>query len=103
MHHRRGGAIDPRVVLANGSHRSHCTHGVSPPEVEEALFDDDGGILLRVGSSERNPDEVVYRYFGRTIAGRHLMVVLLYMGQGLAMPVTARDMTRQERRKFNAQ
>jgi hypothetical protein len=77
-------------------------HAVSPEEVEEAVFDDPSGVLLRVGPAERDPNETVYRYFGRTEAGRHLLVVLLYLGQGLALPVTARDMTPRERRTFNA-
>ncbi len=76
-------------------------HSVEPEEVEEAVFEDRAGLLLRVGPAERDPQETIYRYFGRTRAGRHLLVVLLYLGEGLAMPVTARDMTPQERRRFN--
>ncbi len=75
-------------------------HSITPDEVEEALFED-RGVLLRVGPAERNPDETIYRYFGRTLAGRYLMVVLLDLGEGLAMPITAREMTRQERRRFD--
>ena len=76
-------------------------HAVTPEEVDEAVFGDPGGVLLRVGPAERNPEETLYRYLGRTEAGRYLLVVLLYLGEGLAMPVTARDMTANERRKFN--
>src|SRR5436305_10542025 len=76
-------------------------HALTPGEVEDALFGDPGGVLLRIGLAERNPDETLYRYFGRTEAGRQLLVVLLYLGEGLAMPITARDMTANERRKFH--
>lgn len=76
-------------------------HGVIPEEVDEAVFDDPDGLLLRVGPAERNPEETIYRYFGRTEAGRWLLVVLLYLGEGVAMPVTARDMTDRERRRVN--
>jgi uncharacterized protein len=76
-------------------------HGVRPEEVEDALFGDESGILLRVGPAERNPTETLYRYFGRTDAGRRLLIVLLYLGEGAAMPVTARDMTPAERRRFD--
>ena len=55
---------------------------------------------MRVGPAERDPAETTYRYFGRTEAGRHLMVVLIYLSGGVAMPVTARDMTPRERRTF---
>lgn len=76
-------------------------HSITLEEVEEAVFEDTTGLLLRVGPAERSPDETVYRYFGRTEAGRHLMVVLLYLGHGIAMRVTAREMTPQERRQFD--
>ncbi len=76
-------------------------HALTLEEVEEAVFGDASGVLLRVGPAERNPDETVYRYFGRTEEGRHLLVALLYLGQGVAMPITAREMTRQERRRFD--
>lgn len=76
-------------------------HAVMPEEVTEAVFNDPSGILLRVGQAERNPEETLYRYLGRTEAGRYLLVVLLYLGEGVAMPVTARDMTRGERSRFD--
>lgn len=76
-------------------------HSVEPVEVEDAIFGDASGLLARVGPAERDPNETVYRYFGRTEVGRHLMVALLYLGHGVAMPITARDMTTAERRRFN--
>jgi hypothetical protein len=54
--------------------------------------------LRRIGPAKRDLEETVYEYYGRTLDGRYLMVALLYIGQGVAMPVTARDMTRTERR-----
>jgi uncharacterized protein len=77
-------------------------HSVTPAEVEEALLDDESGVLLRIGPAERYRNATVYRYFGRTEDGRHLLIVLIYLGQGLALPLTARDMTFRERRTFNA-
>ncbi len=76
-------------------------HALTPEEVEEALFDDRGGLLLRVGPAERDPSETIYRYFGRTSAGRHILVVLLDLGGGVTMPITAREMTSQERKRFD--
>ena len=70
-------------------------------EVEEALFGDESGLLVRVGPAERDPSETIYRYFGRTEAGRHLMLALLWLGRGLALPITAREMTPAERRRFD--
>ncbi|MGH2459151.1 MAG: BrnT family toxin [Chloroflexota bacterium] len=76
-------------------------HAVTPEEIIETMFDDPSGILLRVGPAERNPEETMYRYLGRTGSGRYLLVVLLYLGEGVAMPVTARDMTHGERSRFD--
>ncbi len=74
---------------------------MSPEEVEAALFEDPGGLLVRGGRS-RLGETTVYRYYGRTEAGRHLLVVLIYLGHGMALPVTAREMTPAERRMFDA-
>ena len=73
-------------------------HNVTREEVEEAVFGDPRGRLRRIGPAKRDPEETVYEYYGRTLDGRYLMVALLYIGQGVAMPLTARDMTRTERR-----
>jgi hypothetical protein len=77
-------------------------HSVRPEEVEDALFDDAAGLLLRVGPAERDPQETLYRYLGRTAAGPYLMIAILYLGEGVAMPLTARNMTTAERRRFDA-
>lgn len=64
-------------------------HGVSFDEVEE------------VCSSRHHPRRGragLYLIFGQTEAGRYLLVVLAPRGQGVWKLVTARDMTRQERR-----
>lgn len=80
-------------------------HGVTPDEFEEALFSDRGRLLKRVGPGQRDPTETVYRCLGRTEAGRYLfMAMLRYAGEheasGLALPLTARDMTDSERRRY---
>ena len=74
-------------------------HGVSREEVEEAVFGDRAGMLLRRGTAQRNPDETVYQHLGRTEAGRYLFTALLYVGGGEAIPLTARDMSDAERRR----
>lgn len=76
-------------------------HDVTPEEVEEAMFGDAGGKLFKVGPAERNPDETVYRYIGRTEAGRYLFVALIYTGGGEALPLTARDMDDAEKRRYS--
>ena len=73
-------------------------HRVTTAEVEEAIFEDRRGRSYRIGPADRDPRETVYEYYGRTENGRYLMIVLIYSGRGVAMPVTARDMTSVERR-----
>lgn len=73
-------------------------HSVTVAEVEEAVFEYRKGRVGESRPADRDPEETVCEYYGRTEAGRYLMVALLYVGQGLAMPLTARDMTRSERR-----
>lgn len=73
-------------------------HGVMVAEVEEAVFEDRRGRIYRIGPAKRNPEQTVYEHYGKTRGGRYLLVVLIYIGGGVAMPVTARDMEPGERR-----
>ncbi|MBI4202911.1 MAG: BrnT family toxin [Chloroflexi bacterium] len=75
-------------------------HGLSPEEVEEATFADPGRRLFRGPRSESDQTRSIYYLYGRTQAGRYLLVVLLDQGEGRALPVTARDMTQKERQRY---
>jgi uncharacterized protein len=70
-------------------------HGVQPEEVEEACFGD--ALVLAAPSTGRNP---VYHVLGETEAGRHLFCVVILFPGDKAYPVTARDMTDKERRRY---
>ncbi len=76
-------------------------HNVTPEEFEEALFDDEQGLLSGGEVARRDPQEALYRYLGRIRAGRYLFLVVIYMGEGVADPVSARDMTSTERRRYS--
>jgi hypothetical protein len=65
-------------------------HGVVPLEVEELLFEDEPHY--------RRAGKGVHHVYGRTGAGRYLFVVLRILGRGRGRVVTARNMTRKERR-----
>ena len=67
-------------------------HALEPFEVEAALRS--GALLLR-GRGGR------YLAYGRTAAGRYLVIVLHARGGGLARVITARDMTERERRFYH--
>ena len=66
-------------------------HGVTPVEVEE--------LFLR-SYVERRSRSGRYHVFGRTCEGRLLSVIIEKLGAGWGRVVTAREMTRSERRWF---
>lgn len=72
-------------------------HGIRPDEVEQAVFDP-GSLFLRT----RREGVRRYLVLGLTEAGRYLFVVLDPMNGNRAYPVTAREMTDAERRRFKA-
>ena len=67
-------------------------HGVEPHEAEAACHGD--AVVLR-GREGR------YLVYGRTGAGRYLLVILRSCGQGVARIITARDMTQRERQFYH--
>lgn len=74
-------------------------HGVSTDEAEEALF---GGPLVRRIEPGRVEGEDIYAAYGRTDAGRYLVVFFIRKAVNTALPISARDMTRAERRYYHA-
>ena len=70
-------------------------HGVTPEEVEQVCF---GKPLVRRAKSEgENP---VYYVQGQTEAGRYLFCVVIRFADGNGYPVTAREMTEKEKRRY---
>ena len=70
-------------------------HAVTPEEVEEACFGD--ALVQRAASEGSNP---VYYVLGQSEAGRYLFCVVIQFPDGKGYPVTARDMTDKERRRY---
>lgn len=70
-------------------------HGVAPDEVEQVCF---GRPWVRRGRTKGlNP---VYYVLGQTDAGRYLFCVVIAFPDGNGYPVTARDMTAREKRRY---
>lgn len=67
-------------------------HLVIPGEVEEVVLGAPRVFRARDGR---------YLAMGRTHAGRHLLVVVEREPDGLFYPITARDMTAAERRRWS--
>lgn len=67
-------------------------HGVSFDEIEQVCRSPER--LVARGS------DGLYQVFGRTLAGRYLLVVLADRGGGICAPLTARGMTGREWRIY---
>ncbi|MDW7710812.1 MAG: BrnT family toxin [Deferrisomatales bacterium] len=72
-------------------------HDVDDHEVREAL---ESGPLFRFVEKGHRKDEDVYAAFGRTKAGRYLIVFFVYKKDSSAIILSARDMTLSERRLY---
>lgn len=70
-------------------------HGVTPEEMEEVCFGK--SWVQRTKSEGENP---VYYVLGQTGAARYLFCVVIGFPDGKAYPVTAREMTEKEKRRF---
>ena len=70
-------------------------HNVTPKEVEEVCFS--RSLVLRAKSEGENP---VYYVLGQTLSGRYLFCVVIQFPDSKGYPVTARPMTKKEKRRF---
>ena len=75
-------------------------HGVTTDEVEDVVF---GKPHVRLAERGRVRGENLYVAYGQTIEGRYLVVFFIYKGSSAALPISARDMTRAERKYFHEQ
>jgi len=75
-------------------------HQVTPDEVEQVIF---SRPHVRRAETGRVKGEDLYVAYGRTQAGRYLVVFFLRKQQTTAFPISARDMTPSERRYYERQ
>jgi len=68
-------------------------HDVDPYEVDQVCFG--RPLILTAKSKGENP---VYYVLGQTKSGRYLFCVIIRLPDGKGFPVTARDMTRKEKK-----
>lgn len=66
-------------------------HGVTPDEIEQIVYSSDSRI-------RRGREQKLYYVLGQTEAGRYLFVVLREFRESTARPITAREMTHQEKK-----
>jgi len=75
-------------------------HGVEPEEVEEIVYDDCHPSWI-VRARRRGIREIRWTVFGKTCGGRYLVAVIApYPRRGVWRAVTARDMERHTRRRY---
>ena len=72
-------------------------HAVEPEEVEEALA---GRPYFFFAEKGHRKGENVYGAFGQSDAGRHLVVYFIYKADSSALILSARDMARKDRRRY---
>lgn len=72
-------------------------HSVSVFEVEEILK---GKPLVRRVAKGHTKNEDVYSALGQTSDGRYLIIFQIYKGQGMVLPISARDMNSAERKYY---
>ena len=70
-------------------------NGVLPEEVEEVCFGE--ALIQSAKSSGANP---VYYVLGETSAGRHLFCLVIQFPDSKGFPVTAREMTENEKKRY---
>ena len=75
-------------------------HSIEPEEVEEIAYEDCYSSWV-VRSRRRGIRELRWIVFGQTCAGRYLLAVVApYPKRGVWRAVTARDMERRTRRRY---
>ncbi len=72
-------------------------HHVLPREVEDILF---GKPFYRKVQKGHIPGEDFYAALGPTESGRYLIVFFVYKTTREALLISARDMSKQERRRY---
>ena len=78
--------------------KSWTLHRVTPTESEQVFFN---RPVLVAADERHSAQEVRFAALGRTTAGRHLAVVFTTRGT-LIRVISARDMSRRERRVYEA-
>jgi uncharacterized DUF497 family protein len=78
----------------------YTKHGVEIEEVEGVLFTKP---IIRLSQKGKIKGEDLYIAYGQTDEDRYLTIFFVYKGKGMALPISARDMTQAERRYYERQ
>lgn len=89
--------IDEIIWLQQFVEKLAIKHGVEKTEVEEVLAN---RPYFRFVSKGNQPGEDVYSAMGQTDTGRYLIIFFIQKPNRRALIISARDMTRTERRNY---
>ena len=89
--------IDEFLWLPDIIEKLEVKHHVSQHEVEEVFFN---APKYRSVESGHRPEEDVYSAGGQTDSGRYLIVFFIHKTRNTALILTARDMDRRERKRY---
>lgn len=92
--------IDEIIWLQQFVEKLAIKHDVEKTEVEEVLANHP---YFRFVSKGNRPGEDVYSAMGQTDAGRYLIVFFIQKSNRRVLIISARDMTRRERRNYERQ
>ncbi len=73
-------------------------HDVYRDEIQEVLLSN--FRIRRVGKGKRHKGEHMYAAYGRTQAGRYLIIFFIYKAGNEALIISARDMDNKERKQY---
>ena len=83
------------IIWSEDSIEHIALHKVEPYEVEEVCFGQ--SLIFKAKSKGEN---TVYYVLGQTKIGRYLLCVIIYFPDNKGYPVTARDMTQKEKKRY---
>ena len=92
--------IDEIIWLSQFVEKLAEKHNVTTTEVEEILANQP---YFRFVNKGERIGENVYSAMGQTDAGRYLMIVFILQSDRRALIISARDMSRRERRNYGKQ
>jgi uncharacterized DUF497 family protein len=89
--------IDDFIWLPSILEKVEVKHQVSQDEVEEIFFNQPRYRFVEAGHQK---GENVYSASGQTEAGRYLIVFFIYKTSDTALILSARDMDKKERKRY---
>lgn len=88
--------ITELLVTEEIEDKLYAKHRVSVDELYEVIWNDEDQVMLRHSQKVRG----TYTAYGRTLAGRYLMIAFRLLEGGIAKVLTARDMDMAERQLY---